>query len=111
MTQIRIVEQFDASFTLKPAEQEALFALLKGEAFLSQVSAQFQGRAVGFTKLLFQPVPYSSTTPKGMPAEFEPYYHSEAHTIINVPPNFMFQAKIFNPSRLCAVYRLVESES
>jgi hypothetical protein len=106
MTQIRIVESFDASFTLRPPEKEALFALLNGEVFVNQVAAQLQGRAVEFTGLLFQPVPYSATTPKGMPPEFEPYYHSAEHTIINVPPNFMFLAKIFSPSRLCAVYRL-----
>jgi hypothetical protein len=111
MTQIRIIEQFDASFNLTSAEQEALFALLKGDAFLSQISAQLQGKTVEFTERLFQPIPYSSATPKGMPAEFEPYHHSEAYIIINVPPNFMFQAKIFKPSRLCAIYRLVESES
>jgi hypothetical protein len=62
---------------------------------------------VEFTGLLFQPVPYSQSTPKGMPAEFEQYYASTAHAIINVPPNFMFKAKVFKPSRLCAVYRKV----
>ena len=40
-----------------------------------------------------------------MPKEFEIYHRSTDHLIINVPPNFMFQAKIFKPSRLCAIYR------
>jgi len=49
----------------------------------------------------------STATPKGMPAEFEKYHESDDHVIINVPPNFMFKAKIFKPSRLCAIYRKV----
>jgi hypothetical protein len=107
MAQIRILEDFDGRFTLSPEAKEALFALLTKAAFLSQVAGQFQCETVEFTELLFQPVPYSANTPKGMPAEFEPYHDSSTHAIINVPPNFMFQAKVFQPSRLCAVYRLI----
>lgn len=59
-----------------------------------------------FADVLFQPVPWSPTTKKGMPAEFERYHANADYNIINVPPNFMFQAKIFKPSRLCAVYRV-----
>jgi len=106
MAQIRILENFDGSFTLNPEAKEALFALLSNEGFLTQVAEQLQWEAVEFTELLFQPVPYSANTPKGMPAEFEPYHDSSSHAIINVPPNFMFKAKVFHPSRLCAVYRL-----
>jgi hypothetical protein len=40
-----------------------------------------------------------------MNRDFEPYYKSEEHLIVNVPANFMFQAKISQPSRLCAIYR------
>jgi hypothetical protein len=42
-----------------------------------------------------------------MPPEFEQYHDSPHHAIINVPPNFMFKAKVFKPSRLCAVYRKI----
>ncbi|KAA6425655.1 MAG: hypothetical protein FRX49_04552 [Trebouxia sp. A1-2] len=35
-----------------------------------------------------------------MPPEFEKYSDNPKFTIINIPPNFMFQAKIFKPSRL-----------
>ncbi len=105
MAQIRILENFDGSFTLNPEAKEALFALLSHEGFLAQVAEQLQWDAAEFTELLFQPVPYSANTPKGMPAEFEPYHESSSHAIINVPPNFMFKAKVFHPSRLCAVYR------
>jgi len=62
--------------------------------------------AVAFADVLFQPVPWSPTTRKGMPQEFERYHGSPEFAIINVPPNFMFQAKIFKPSRLCAVYHV-----
>lgn len=102
---LKIVENFDGNFTLEPNAKETLFELLKNENFLHQISEQLQSERVEFTELLFQPVPYSQQTPKGMPAEFEPYHNSDNYVIINVPPNFMFKAKIFNPSRLCAVYR------
>ncbi len=104
---LKIIDRFDGSFTLAPEAKEALFSLLKGEAFLKQITEQMQYAKVEFTELLFQPVPYSIATPKGMPAEFEKYYSSDDHVIINVPPNFMFKAKIFKPSRLCAIYRKV----
>jgi len=104
---LKIVEHFDSSFILDPEAKEALFSLLKGEAFVKQITEQMQCAKVEFTELLFQPVPYSTATPKGMPDEFEKYHESNDHAIINVPPNFMFKAKIFKPSRLCAIYRKV----
>ncbi|MDY6897323.1 MAG: hypothetical protein SWZ49_04500 [Cyanobacteriota bacterium] len=102
---LKIIQHFDSSFTLEPQAKVTLFELLTNESFLKQVSQQSKYEQVEFTELLFQPVPYSSTTPKGMPAEFEKYYESEDYAIVNVPPNFMFKAKIFKPSRLCAIYR------
>ena len=63
-----------------------------------------KGCTVAFADILFQPVPWSPTTKRGMPVEFERYLDDPACNIINVPPNFMFQAKVFTPSRLCAVY-------
>ena len=102
---LKIIQNFDSSFTLEPQAKAALFELLTNESFLKQVSQQSKCQQVEFTDLLFQPVPYSSATPKGMPAEFERYHRSEDYAIVNVPPNFMFKAKIFNPSRLCAIYR------
>ncbi|MGK7876443.1 MAG: hypothetical protein AB4426_25060 [Xenococcaceae cyanobacterium] len=105
---LKIIENFDGSFTLEPDVKEMLFGLLKNEKFIQQISEQAQGSKVKFTELLFQPVPYSKETPKGMPAEFEPYHNSDDYVIINVPPNFMFKAKIFKPSRLCAIYRKVK---
>jgi hypothetical protein len=44
---------------------------------------------------------------QGMPAEYERYLEDPAYAIINVPPNFMFKAKIFKPSRLCAIFKTV----
>ncbi len=102
---LKIIENFDSSFTLSTAAKELLFGLLKTEKFLQQISQQVGGE-VEFTQLVFQPVTYSTKNPKGMPKEFESYHESEKHIIINVPPNFMFQAKIFSPSRLCAIYRI-----
>ena len=107
---LKIIEHFDSSSTLAPEAQEALFSLLGGETFLDQLSGQIEGK-MEFTGLLFQPVPYTTATPKGMPAEFEKYHADDKYIIINVPPNFMFQAKIFKPSRLCAIYRTVDNDN
>ncbi len=108
---LKIIEHFDSSFTLAPEAKAALFKLLRSEAFIHQLSAQIEGKTVEFTELLFQPVPYTTATPKGMPAEFEKYHADNKYIIINVPPNFMFQAKIFKPSRLCAIYRQVDNDN
>jgi hypothetical protein len=64
-----------------------------------------EGAELEFSGQLFQPVPWSPTTKKGMPTEFEQYHNNPEFVIINVPPNFMFSAKVFKPSRLCAIYR------
>jgi hypothetical protein len=104
---LKIIQHFDGSFTLEPAAKESLFKLLTSESFLNQVCQQIQCEKIEFTQLLFQPVPYSLTTPKGMPAEFEKYHESDEYVMINVPPNFMFTAKIFRPSRLCAIYKKI----
>ena len=104
---LRIVKNFDATFTLNSQAKEILFSLLTNPTFTEQISNKLDERAIEFTDLLFQPVPYSQQTPKGMPREFEQYHNHDDYVIINVPPNFMFQAKIFKPSRLCAIYRKV----
>ena len=106
---LKIIESYDSSFVLEPDAKTALFASLTGESFLKQVAVQLQCSRIEFAELLFQPVPYSSETPKGMPAEFEQYHDRSDFAIVNVPPNFMFQAKIFKPSRLCAIYRVFKS--
>ena len=46
--------------------------------------------------LLFQPVPYSVTTPHGMPREFEKYYKNPDFAICNVPPQFMFKGTLLS---------------
>ncbi|MHC5737996.1 hypothetical protein [Nostoc sp.] len=106
---LKIIQNFDGSFTLETQAQETLFNLLRSVAFLKQLCEQLQCEQVRFTELLFQPVPYSLTTTKGMPREFEKYYESQEYAIINVPPNFMFSAKIFKPSRLCAIYQKLDN--
>ena len=103
---LRIVKNFDASFTLNSEARKTLFSLLNNQSFISQIGQRLHETDLRFTDLLFQPVPYSQQTPKGMPREFEQYHNSDEYIIINVPPNFMFQAKIFQPSRLCAIYRV-----
>lgn len=102
---LKIVDNFDGSFTLDPDAKAILFELLNGEPFLQQVSEAAGWQQAVFTEQLFQPVPYSPQTPKGMPKELEAFYEAADYTIVNVPPNFMFKAKIFQPSRLCAIYQ------
>ena len=104
---LKIIQSFDSNFTLEPQAKTALFEMLTSESFLKQLCQQLKWQQVEFTELLFKPVPYSTATPKGMPAEFEKYHESEEYVIINVPPNFMFKTKIFKPSRLCAIYRKI----
>jgi hypothetical protein len=106
---LKIIDQFDSSFNLDPTTKAALFAMLKEEAFRQQVAAELGWQTAEFTELLFQPVPYSTHTPRGMPPEFEKFYTSPDHAIVHVPPTFMFKAKITKPSRLCAIYRKVDS--
>ena len=104
---LKIVKNFDASFTLDSDAHEILFRLLTNKTFTDQISQRLNETKIIFTDLMFQPVPYSQHTPKGMPPEFEKYHNCDRYIIINVPPSFMFQAKIFQPSRLCAIYRKV----
>jgi hypothetical protein len=104
---LKIVENFDSSFQLDRDSKTILFDLLRNETFLQQLGQQIQGSKLEFTELLFQPIPYSKNTPKGMPVEFEAYHNSDDYAIVNVPPNFMFKAKIFKPSRLCAIYKIL----
>jgi hypothetical protein len=105
MARLKIVHQFDDRFTLDPEAKAVLFAMLTSESFLQQICVAVQGDRVEFTELLFQPVPYTQTATKGMPVEYEPYHDSPDYAIVNVPANFMFKAKIFQPNRLCAIYR------
>lgn len=104
---LKILDHFDSRFTLDPDAKAVLFDLLKNSAFLQQIAQNVGWEQIEFTELLFQPVPYSAITPGGMPIEFEKFRASPDHVIINVPPNFMFKAKIFKPARLCAIYRKV----
>ncbi|MDJ0555625.1 MAG: hypothetical protein QNJ68_14520 [Microcoleaceae cyanobacterium MO_207.B10] len=105
---LKIIENFDSSFTLLPEAENTLFKLLTTEQFIAQITSQLSCQKLEFTELIFQPVPYSKETPKGMPKEFEKYHESNDYIIINVPPNFMFNAKIFQPSRLCAIYKITQ---
>lgn len=106
---IKPVEAFDAPFELDEKQQAIIDELLYSEMFCAQVARECklpEGTVLEFTGELFQPIPWTVTTKKGMPAALEKKYHGkEEYTFINVPPVFMFQAKIFSPPRLCAIYK------
>lgn len=72
---------------------------------LQVASETQQSCQLEYTGMLFQPVPWSPATPKGMPEEFQKFHEDADHVTINVPPHFLFQCKIFQPSRLCAIFR------
>ncbi|KAL4457692.1 hypothetical protein ABPG75_012557 [Micractinium tetrahymenae] len=107
---IRGVDSFEADFELTEQQSSTLNELLHSELFHQQVVRDCklpEGAAVEFTGVLFQPRPWTPSETKGMSAELEQRYYGkpDEYTIINVPPVFMFQAKIFQPPRLCAVYK------
>ncbi len=103
---LKVIDNFDSSLTLQLEAKQIFFNLLKTEKFIQQIQSQFPCKKIELTELIFQPVPYSRETPKGMPKEFEQYHEFSDYIIINVPSNFMFQAKIFQPCRLCAIYEI-----
>mmetsp|Transcript_10319 Transcript_10319/g.41758 ORF Transcript_10319/g.41758 Transcript_10319/m.41758 type:complete len:213 (-) Transcript_10319:1855-2493(-) len=59
-----------------------------------------------YTRLKFEPRPYSAAEPRGVPASYERYLDDDRYIVVNVPPVVMFKAKCFKPSKLCAVYEL-----
>ena len=107
MAGLKIVESFDHSFTLDSGAKNTLHGLLEGEAFCQTICRQKGCDRVKFANILFQPAPYTFNETKGMPREYEQYYESPHYIIVNVPPHFMFEAKIFKPNRLCAIYQIV----
>lgn len=107
MAGLKIVEAFDHTFSLEEDAKKTLYELLKGESFCRALCRNQGYEDVEFTHILFQPAPYTVNETKGMPREYEHYYESAEYIIVNVPPQFMFEAKIFKPSRLCAIYRIV----
>eukprot|EP00276_Gloeochaete_wittrockiana_P008301 CAMPEP_0184656144 /NCGR_PEP_ID=MMETSP0308-20130426/15771_1 /TAXON_ID=38269 /ORGANISM="Gloeochaete witrockiana, Strain SAG 46.84" /LENGTH=186 /DNA_ID=CAMNT_0027093107 /DNA_START=88 /DNA_END=648 /DNA_ORIENTATION=+ len=106
---IKVIESFVGDFTLREESRVSLREMLTSKPFLRAFASQLKlddNIELEYTDILFQPVPYSSGTPKGMPRYVEPYYEDkENYTIANVPPTVMFEAKIFSPPRLCAVFR------
>ena len=63
---------------------------------------------VRFIGTLFQPVPWSPGTKHGVPSKYEDLYlQKDKYVTVNVPPNYMFKAKVFHPPRLCAFFERV----
>lgn len=103
---LRAVEAYDGAFGLDSDVRDALVRRLTDAEFAVSVAKQAQCERSHFTGDLFQPIPYSVATPRGMPADIEAYSRDPNFTIINIPPTVMFEARCFKPSRLCAVFRL-----
>lgn len=103
---IRAVSTYDASFTLATETRDTLEAYLRHPDMIEEVCRSAKCEGAEFLGELFQPVPYSRDTPRGMPAQYERYHLKADYAIVHVPPVIMFKAKVFKPSRLCAVYRI-----
>ncbi|CAM9347046.1 unnamed protein product [Hapterophycus canaliculatus] len=104
---IRAVENFNAEFELEEKTAATLDGYLRHKDMIAEVCKQFDCESAEYVGEIFQPVPYSQATPQGMPADIEKkYFLNEQYGIANIPPVVMFNAKIFKPSRLCAVYKV-----
>ena len=104
MVELRIINNFDTSFSLEPESQRILFGLLESDSFLGQVAGQIEAQKVQFTGILFQPMPQVSAAPRNMSPEVEEYFTSSDYAIVNIPPAFLFKARISNPTKLCAIF-------
>eukprot|EP00798_Chlamydomonas_sp_ICE-L_P012781 gene12781-16038_t len=105
---IRAVENFDASFELEPESEEKLIGLLSTP--VAKETLVPDGMTLEFEGSIFQPTPWTPSTPKGMPKEFERFLAPDSgYRVINVPPNFMFACDISSPTRLCAVFHIVDA--
>lgn len=102
---VRAVPSYDGSFELADETRAKLVEQLGDPAFLRQVAANSGAEEAEFLGVLFQPVPYSPGTPRGMPADLSHHLDDPHSVVINVPPPFMFAARCFKPPRLCAIYR------
>ncbi|CAM9920050.1 unnamed protein product [Ascophyllum nodosum] len=104
---IKAVESYNADFELEEKTATTLDGYLRHPDMIAEVCKQFDCERAEYMGEIFQPVPYSSATPRGMPTDIEDkYFLNEQYGIANIPPVVMFNAKIFKPSRLCAVYRI-----
>jgi hypothetical protein len=84
-----------------------LYLINAAETFVPTVAKQGNCESAEFIGVMFQPVPYSQGTPRGMPREHERFVEDPNYVIINVPPHFMFKARCFKPSRLCAIFKRI----
>ncbi|CBJ26188.1 conserved unknown protein [Ectocarpus siliculosus] len=104
---IRAVESFNADFELEEKTAATLDGYLRHKDMIAEVCKQFDCESAEYVGEIFQPVPYSQATPQGMPKDIEEkFFLNEQYGIANIPPVVMFNAKIFKPSRLCAVYKV-----
>lgn len=106
---LKLTESFDASLPLDDEKRDALFSRLSDPNFCAQVSLETTQatKAVEFTGKVFTPVPWSPTTPKGMPPEYEEFANdTENYIFISVPPVLTFKANVLG-KRVCAIYKKV----
>jgi hypothetical protein len=72
---IRAVQDYDASFKLSEECSQTLTAYMKHPDMVKEVCKQYGVLDAEFEDgRLFQPVPYSSNTPHGMPLDYEQFH-------------------------------------
>lgn len=106
---VKLTESFDAHLHLDDQQRDALFAALSDPSFCARVSLEATGarKAVAFDDKIFEPVPWSPATKKGMPPEYEAFAEDkENYIVINVPAPVTFKANVLG-KRCCAIYRII----
>jgi hypothetical protein len=75
MMAIRAVQDYDASFKLSEECSQTLTAYMRHPDMEQEVCKQYGVQKAEFEEgRLFQPVPYSSNTPHGMPLDYEQFH-------------------------------------
>lgn len=83
-----------------------LATLLSSDEMTGEVVRLSGAMKASYSGILFEPKAYTDDTPRGMPRDLETYLDSADHVVVNVPPVYMFRAKCFKPSRLCAIFEV-----
>eukprot|EP00958_Prasinococcus_capsulatus_P012127 scaffold1206_cov388-Prasinococcus_capsulatus_cf.AAC.27 len=113
---LRAVQNYEADFVMDTVAEEMLVEMLGSDTFCAQVLKESRYEEQGwtrvkFTGILFQPVPWSPGTKHGVPAKNEEMYlQKDKYITVNVPPNYMFKAKVFHPPRLCAMFEQADEQ-
>jgi len=95
---IKGVDSYDHSLDLSLEVEKALGEFMNHQGMKAEVNKNCRSSSCEFTGLYFQPVPYSSSSPHGMPRELEKYYRDPDYGIVNIPPQVNQDGEMKIPS-------------